>query len=52
MSWKETIRALRRGYIKTAEDYVTEVMPKLDFNKTKQIQKNTSEFISKIYSNS
>lgn len=52
MSWKETIRVLRGYYIKTAEDYVTEVMPKLDFNQTKQIQKNTSDFISKIYSNS
>ena len=52
MGWKETIRALRRDYIKTAEDYVTDVMPKLDFNQTKQIKKNTSDFISKIYSNS
>lgn len=52
MGWKETIRALRRDYIKTAEDYVTDVMPKLDYNQTKQIKKNTSDFISKIYSNS
>lgn len=52
MGWKETIRALRRDYIKSAEDYVNDVMPKLDFNQTKQIKKNTSDFISKIYSNS
>lgn len=52
MSWKETIRALRRDYIKSAEDYVKDVMPPLDFNQTKKIKKNTSDFISKIYSNS
>ena len=52
MSWKETIKTLRRGYIKTAEDYVNEVMPNLDFKETKTIKKNTSDFISKIYDNS
>lgn len=52
MGWKETIKALRKDYIKKAENYVIDVMPKLDFNQTKKIKKNTSDFISKIYSSS
>ena len=39
MSWKDTIRTLRRNYIKTAEEYVNEVMPNLDFNEIKTIKK-------------
>jgi len=39
MSWIETIRALRKDYIKRTKDYVSYVMPKLDFNQTKQIKK-------------
>lgn len=52
MDWIDTIRAIRSDYIKSAEDYVNEVMPNLNFNKTREIKRNTSDFISKIYANS
>ena len=52
MTWNTIIRDLRKDYIKEAKTYVEEVMPHLDFNKTKEIKKNTSDFISKMYLNS
>ena len=39
MTWNTIIRDLRKDYIKEAKTYVEEVMPHLDFNKTKEIKK-------------